>query len=338
MKKVSEKNSCWSNFIVIIFIPSLFLLFMIAGFLGFIPLNVPSHSLGIIGFIFVIFLFFIRHNANYSVCMMHTSDTLLEGDLQKQLKKNSITIETQTKSILDVKHFLDNYYKDIRNDNFVSVASSVFPMLGILGTFIAIAISMPNFSVTDTASLDREISLLLSGVGSAFYASIYGILLSLLWTYFEKRGVSKVDSYVSEIEEHLEGELWTQEELQIYKYRQYDIKKSFDIELAQIVNNNNIEKIKEFMEEMNSSFTDISNKLNENSLNLVNALQEVDNSQTAVITRNEIKQTLEEFTTTTKSFKMQLNNITDNKLFDFTTKINKESEEAIKTVQRELDV
>ena len=338
MKKKLNKNSCWANFIVISLIPFIFFIAMVLGFLDLIPLNVPSHSLIIIGFIFFVFLFFIRHNANYSVCMMHSSDTLLEGDLKKQLKKNSVTIDLQTKSILDVKHFLENYYKDIRNDNFVSVASSVFPMLGILGTFIAIAISMPNFSVTDTQSLDKEISLLLSGVGSAFYASIYGILLSLLWTYFEKRGVSKVDSYVDEIEERLKGELWTQEALEVYKYRRYDMKKSFDLELAQTINNNNIEKIKEFMDEMNSSFLDISNKLNENSLNLVNALQEVDNSQTAVITRNEIDKTLREFTATTKSFKVQLNNIADNKLFDFTTKINKESEEAIKTVQRELDV
>ena len=338
MKKVSNQGSCEANFVVIAFIPVLFFIFIVLGFLGIVPLNVPNHSLIIIGFILIVFLFFIRHNANYSVCMMHSSEDILNDILEKKLEKNSVTIDEQTKSVLDIQTFLQKYYKNIRNNNFVSVASSVFPMLGILGTFIAIAISMPNFSVSDTEALDREISLLLSGVGSAFYASIYGILLSLLWTYFEKRGLSKVDSYSNEIEENLEKRLWTQEELNIYKYREYDIKKNLNLELAQTVNNNNISKIKEFMDEMNRSFTDISDKLNENSLNLVNALQEVDNSQTAVTTRNEIDKTLSEFSATTKSFKMQLNNIADNKLFDFTTTINKESEEAIKTVQRELDV
>ncbi len=81
-------------------------------------------------------------------------------------------INNETKSILNIHEFLNNYYKDVRNDNFVSVASSIFPMLGILGTFVAIAISMPDFSVKDTEALDNEISLLLSGVGSAFFASM----------------------------------------------------------------------------------------------------------------------------------------------------------------------
>ncbi len=56
--------------------------------------------------------------------------------------------------------------------NFAVVATSLFPMLGILGTFTAIAISMPDFSIDDMGSLDKQISILLSGIGTAFYASI----------------------------------------------------------------------------------------------------------------------------------------------------------------------
>jgi len=63
---------------------------------------------------------------------------------------------------------MNKFYIDIRKDNFVPVASSVFPMLGILGTFVAMAISMPNFSASSTDALDSEITVLLSGVGSAF--------------------------------------------------------------------------------------------------------------------------------------------------------------------------
>ncbi len=59
------------------------------------------------------------------------------------------------------------------------MASSLFPLLGILGTFTAIAVSMPDFSISDTDTLDKQISILLSGIGTAFYASIFGIFLSL---------------------------------------------------------------------------------------------------------------------------------------------------------------
>jgi len=177
---------CSANFIVISLIPILFFIAMVLGYLGIIPLHVPIHSLGVIGFILFIFLLFARHNANYSVCKMRSSYRHLVAELKTELDLSALTIEEETKSVLDIEMFLKKYYAQIRNDNYVSVASSVFPMLGILGTFVAIALSMPNFSVTDTEALDREISLLLSGVGSAFFASIYGILLSLIWTYFEK--------------------------------------------------------------------------------------------------------------------------------------------------------
>ncbi len=69
-----------------------------------------------------------------------------------------------------------------------SVATSLFPMLGILGTFTAIAISMPDFSIDDMGSLDKQISILLSGIGTAFYASIFGIFLSIVG-YILRRGV-----------------------------------------------------------------------------------------------------------------------------------------------------
>jgi flagellar motor component MotA len=99
----------------------------------------------------------------------------MESDLQEALKENSLTIMGETKSTLEIETFINEYYKEIRNDNFAKVASSVFPMLGILGTFIAIALSMPDFTVKDLDALDQEISILLSGIGTAFYASIYGI-------------------------------------------------------------------------------------------------------------------------------------------------------------------
>lgn len=51
---------------------------------------------------------------------------------------------------------------------FASIGSAIFPMMGILGTFISIAFSMPNFSSSDTAALEQEIADLLSGVGTAF--------------------------------------------------------------------------------------------------------------------------------------------------------------------------
>ena len=168
MFQQQNSSQCFANFIVISLIPIGFFIAIFLGYLGLIPLHVPIHSLGVIGFILFIFLLFAKHNANYSVCKMKLSLQELESELERELQKNSLHLEIGTKSVLKIHTFLNKYYANIRNDNFVSVASSIFPMLGILGTFVAIALSMPNFSVSDTEALNNEISLLLSGVGSAF--------------------------------------------------------------------------------------------------------------------------------------------------------------------------
>ncbi len=361
-----KQNSalCSANFIVISLIPIGFFIAMILGYLRFIPLHVPIHSLGVIGFILFIFLLFIKHNANYSVCNMRSSRTHLEHELKEKLDKSALTIESQTKSVLDIKSFFRTYYANVRNDNFVSVASSIFPMLGILGTFVAIALSMPNFSVTNTEALDREISLLLSGVGSAFFASIYGILLSLIWTYFEKRGLSKIETYLSSIEKDFENAIWSKEELTIYKYTQYDLKENrfigalketFNLDFIKELNANHISSFEAIMQETNRNFNSLARNLQDVSGELRESLKEMDRGKSAIDAQTSINQALIDFTTatssfekTTKIFSAQLNNSLNRtfdkidteigeiviKLADFATHVSLESREVQESISK----
>ena len=351
----SQQNSplCLANFIVISLIPIAFFLTMLLGYLELLPLHVPIHSLGVIGFILFIFLLFARHNANYSVCKMRANLAHLQSALETELQKNSLTIENETKSVLDIKHFLNTYYKDIRNNNFVSVASSIFPMLGILGTFVAIAISMPNFSVTDTEALDHEISLLLSGVGSAFFASIYGILLSLIWTYFEKRGLSKIEYYFYNIIADFTPNVWSKEELTIYEYTQHTLRENRFIDALKETFNINF--LKEINEQHLKNFALISGTLQETSEELRRTLHEIDRSTTALDAQNRIQKSIEEFTEatnsfekTTKVFSAQLNSSLNRtfekidsevgeiviKLADFATHVSKESKEVQESIAK----
>ncbi len=311
MQTSHSTTGCLANFIVISAIPVLFFIAMILGYLHIININVPVHALGVIGFILFIFLLFIQHNANYSICKIRSGYTDLKTQLDNKLIQNSLTINETTKSILDIKKYLNAYYGDVRNDNFVSVASSIFPMLGILGTFVAIALSMPNFSVTDTAALDHEISLLLSGVGSAFFASIYGILLSLIWTYFEKRGLSKVDHYFKTIKDNFSEYVWSDEELLIYKYTQYDLKENkflgalketFNLEFISELNAQHLNSFETIMHETNTNFTQLANNLQSVSSELKHTLSQMDISHSALSAQNHIDKALVDFTVATKSF------------------------------------
>jgi hypothetical protein len=231
---------------------------------------------------------------------MRSSSKKVEKQLEIALESSALIIEGDKKSVLDIDTFLKRYYADIRNDNFVSVASSIFPMLGILGTFVAIALSMPDFSVKDTQALDHEISMLLNGVGSAFFASIYGILLSLIWTYFEKRGLSKIDHYFIALKESFVDRIWSKEELTIYKYTQYDIKENRFI--AALKETFNLDFLKEINQEHLSNFAQISVNLERLSGDLRATLKDMDMSTSAISARNHIDKSLIDFTIATKSF------------------------------------
>lgn len=364
MQTLNNQAKCSANFIVISAIPILFFTFVALGYIGFIPLNISLHTLSILGFILFVFLLFISHNANYSICKMRSTRNILEADIREKISTTSLTLSNKTKSILDLDTFLNGYYSDVRNNNFVSVASSIFPMLGILGTFVAIAISMPNFSVKETAALDNEISVLLSGVGSAFFASIYGILLSLIWTYFEKRGLSKVDAYFITIKRGFEHELWSKEELLINQQTQHELKEhkfisalkeTFNLDFIQTLNKQHLESFEKIMLETNQNFTNISKHLHRASVDLKEILSEVDKSQSAISARNHIDKSLVDFTVatrsfekTTKLFSAELNNslnVTFHKidteigdivikLADFATHVSQESKEVQDSIKK----
>ncbi|HFB54122.1 MAG TPA: hypothetical protein ENJ67_05250 [Sulfurimonas autotrophica] len=302
---------CFANYFVIALIPILFFIVMLLGYLHLIPLNIPIYGLGVIAFILFVFLLFIKHNANYSICKIKASRLKMQKILEEKLDKNRLSIEGETKSILDIDGFLNNYYSDVRNNNFAAVASSIFPMLGILGTFIAIALSMPDFSVEDTTALDREISMLLNGVGSAFFASIYGILLSLIWTYFEKRGLSKIEHYFSEIKEANIKHLFSKEELLIYKYTQYDIKENrfiaalqetFNLDFVKQMNEHHLASFEKIMAQTTHNFNDLTTKLQDVAHELTETLQEMDRGKNALSAQNHIDKALVDFTLATRSF------------------------------------
>ncbi len=259
MQKFDKTKStpCTSHSLAILLIPFIFLLGLVLAYVGVLPMNVGLHTLAIVMFIFVVFAFFVKHNANYAVCHMKGSFVRMEEDLQAALRANALTIMGKTKSTLHVKDFIAEYYQDIRNDNFARVAPSVFPMLGILGTFVAIALSMPDFTAKDTGALDHEISLLLSGIGTAFYASIYGIMLSLIWTYFEKRGIAKVDKQIYDLEKLYGKRVWKKSELIKHEHMQSELK---DQQIVQTLKETfNMEFIKELNDQYLKNFTTIIN-------------------------------------------------------------------------------
>ncbi|QOR62798.1 MotA/TolQ/ExbB proton channel family protein [Sulfurovum sp. ST-21] len=300
----TKQSSCLTHALVIAVLPLLFLAGLTLGYVGILPLQVELHTLIIIAFIFLVFVTFVRHNANYAACHMKGSFNKMEERLQHELRANALTIMGKTKSTLHVKDFMEEYYKDIRNDNFARVAPSVFPMLGILGTFIAIAISMPDFTVKDLDALDHEISILLSGIGTAFYASIYGIALSLLWTYFEKRGSSKVDKNLHDLEKLYDARVWKKAELIKHEHMQSELKdqeivqtlkETFNMDFIRELNEQYLKNFTTVVADTTEGFTKITNNMQAVSLELRKTLDRIHSRDESVNAVDTIRENIEGF-------------------------------------------
>ena len=270
------------------------------------------HSLIIIGVIYITYLLFIKHNANFAICRMRKEYI----NLQKSIKENSLTIFNETKSTINIGEFISEYYKTFRNDNFASVAPSFFPMLGILGTFTAIALSMPDFSSTNSEALDRDISLLLAGVGTAFYASIYGIFLSIIWTFFEKRGLSKVDLDSHQLHQVYNTYIWSKSELSRHEHMQDEIRdqnmikalqETFNLDFIQRLNEKHLENFQTIINETNKNFSSITNHLQMVSSDLKDTISKIHQSQSAMSATERIEQNILDFNRTTKELTRSIN-------------------------------
>ncbi len=315
MQNSSSHSPCFLNYIVIALFPTLFLFGIVAGYLHLIQLKVDMHSVVIISIIYFIYLLFIQHNANFVICNMRKSYSNLQKELQRSIQENSLTIGDKTKSTINIEDYINDYYKTFRNDNFASVAPSFFPMLGILGTFTAIAISMPDFSIKDTNALDSQISLLLSGIGTAFYASIFGIFLSILWNYFEKRGLSKADADNHYLQSVYKEFIWTDSELKKHEHIQHDIrdekminalKDTFNLEFIQTLNEKHLENFQTIINETNKNFTNVATHMKLVSSDLKDTISKIHKSQNALDANAKIERNIHRFIDVTRQLETSI--------------------------------
>ncbi len=335
----SKANSfCFGNLFIVAFIPTLIVAIIGADYFHLINIvNISSHSFYIILAIYIIFLLFIPHNAFVASCKFNSSLNVTRTELEKSLEKTAITIGNKSKSVMNVRDFLEEYFKNIRNDNFAKVAPSTFPMLGILGTFIAIAISMPNFDVNSSKELDHQISILLSGVGTAFYASIFGIFLSLLWTFFERYGLTRIEELTASLEDIYSKYIWSQKELLKFQYEQKTLfedefikhlREIFNLDFIKDINREHLNSYEKIIDKTKLGLKEIENSLTYANDKLVNSIEKLSSAKDGIDALNSLKENIDEFNRSSKELKELLESF-DNGLDSALNKVDKELAKAV---------
>lgn len=78
------------------------------------------------------------------------------------------------------------------NLRMLDAASGTLVGLGLLGTFLGLTLGIKGFDSTNTDNIQKSIQSLLSGMGTAFLTSLFGMGFSLIYTAFEKRWKNKL--------------------------------------------------------------------------------------------------------------------------------------------------
>ncbi|MEE3744372.1 MotA/TolQ/ExbB proton channel family protein [Campylobacter porcelli] len=198
----------------IVLLPVLVYIACLLCYFDVIKLNVRLDIVIIMGIMLVIALIFARHSAELGCCLFEQKKDIFKKELKNYIIKTLLTIGKDRKSNGSFDEFSLRYSKDVRNDNFATIATGVFPMLGIFGTFLSIAISMPTLSSADMLSLESEITKLFAGIGASFYLCAYGVFLTLWWLFFERFGISRFEKLIARQKNATIAFFWTDQEIQ----------------------------------------------------------------------------------------------------------------------------
>ncbi|KAA9023896.1 MotA/TolQ/ExbB proton channel family protein [Niallia endozanthoxylica] len=94
----------------------------------------------------------------------------------------------------------------------MDMGAGLFVSIGVLGTFIGLSAGLSNLNVGDTESLRTGIGSLLDGMKVAFYTSVFGVFLSLVWTFFDRYLGHQLESQIDWHAEKLDYLLSTEDE------------------------------------------------------------------------------------------------------------------------------
>ena len=128
------------------------------------------------------------------------------------------------------KYFNDqNILHQYLNLRFWYAVPGILVGFGILGTFVGLTIGITEFNINTTDNIKKSIQTLLSGMGTAFVSSVWGMLLSIVFSVSEKslfKDISRLTKALTEILDN-SYHLNKTDELRIIKEDQEEVIKKF---------------------------------------------------------------------------------------------------------------
>lgn len=124
-------------------------------------------------------------------------------EMDGQLQSFYRYVEDSESGIGDVEDYINEEVVDSSiHKRLLDMAPDVFTSLGILGTFVGLVWGLKNFEPTNYEAMTNSVSALVEGIKVAFLTSIYGLALSLVYSFNLKASYNELMHYLEEFLEN----------------------------------------------------------------------------------------------------------------------------------------
>jgi hypothetical protein len=169
---------------------------------GSFPIGTIVVGILLISFISaVIYLFVKRKRLITAIELQNIENDQQLAPIWLAYKKTFINYGNITKTNHPAKDYFSEYTilnvkLDVRLLN--NVGSSLVG-LGVLGTFLGLALGVSSIQLTNSETIKASIDTLLKGMGTAFTTSIWGMFLSIVFTLIYKYKQAKISKKINEL-------------------------------------------------------------------------------------------------------------------------------------------
>ncbi|MDO5422520.1 MAG: MotA/TolQ/ExbB proton channel family protein [Eubacteriales bacterium] len=173
---------------------------------GFMPMNKLETSFGRAGE---------RISQNFGAEKERREGSVLKLDklfnfpaLDQKWKNFTKYVAASQGGIGDIENYINEDEVDtIVHKRMLDMIPDILTSLGILGTFVGLVWGLRNFEPSDYTAMTNSVSSLVEGIKVAFLTSIYGLSLSLVYSYNLKTSytsvMDKLDTFLEEFHTHI---------------------------------------------------------------------------------------------------------------------------------------
>ena len=102
--------------------------------------------------------------------------------------------------------------------------------LGLFGTFLGLTLGISGFDSSNSDNIQQSIQHLLDGMGTAFVTSLVGMLLSLIYTFFEKKNLKGLQRNLLTLTESLDDAYYI-DDIALQRFNQETLLRSLRTDL-----------------------------------------------------------------------------------------------------------